>query len=58
MKLYGDYPHQWGRVKSIDQTPAQYACAVERTSTDYSPSWYVVMAFIAAVATVVIVWTA
>ena len=30
-RLYGDYPHQWGRVKSIDQTPADYASAIERT---------------------------
>ena len=29
--LYGDYPHAWGRIKSIDQTPAEYACSVERT---------------------------
>jgi hypothetical protein len=29
--LYGDYPHIWGRIKSIDQTPAEYANAIERT---------------------------
>ena len=58
MKLYGDYPHAWGRIKNLDQTPAEYACSVERTSTDYSPAWYVCMAAIAAVATVVIWWTA
>jgi hypothetical protein len=51
-------PQAWTRVRNVDQSPVDYACAVERTSTDYSPSWYVVMAFIAAVATVVIVWTA
>ena len=57
--LYGDYPHAWGRIKSIDQTPAEYASAIERTrSTDYSPAWYVWMAAIAAVSTVVIWWTA
>ena len=56
--LYGDYPHQGGRIKSVDQTPADYASSIERTSSDYSPAWYVWMAAIAAVATVVIVWTA
>ena len=56
-RLYGDYPHAWGRVKSIDQTPAQYACSVERVGgTDYSPRWYAVMAAIAAVTAFVIVW--
>ena len=58
MKLYGDYPQTFGRVKSTPDNPAQYACAIERTSTDYSPAWYVWMAAIAVVATVVIVWTA
>ena len=29
--LYGDYPHQWGRIKSVDQTPADYASSIERT---------------------------
>ena len=53
--LFLDCPPAYTRTKSLDQTPADYACAIERTrSTDYSPSWYVWMAAIAAVATVVI----
>jgi len=30
-QLYGDYPHQWGRIKNLDQSPADYASAIERT---------------------------
>jgi len=49
-------PQAWTRTKNIDQSPAQYANAIERTSTDYSPSWYVVMAFIAAITSVLVWW--
>ena len=51
MKLYGDYPHQWGRVKSIDQTPADYASAIERTGGhetrgDIAVRWAVCFGFV------------
>lgn len=57
--LFLDCPPAWTRTKSLDQTPADYASAIERVGgTGYSPSWWVAMALITAVATVVIVWTA
>jgi len=56
--LFLDCPPAWTRTKSLDQSPADYASAIERTrGTDYSPSWWTAMAFIAAVATVVIWYT-
>ena len=57
--LFLDCPPAWTRTKSLDQSPADYACSVQRSGgTGYSPAWWVAMALIAAVATVVIVWTA
>ena len=59
MKLYGDYPHAWGRVKSLDQTPADYASAIERTGGsetrgDLAVKWAVRFGFVFVVALLVL----
>ena len=57
--LFLDCPPAWARTRNLDQTPADYPSATERAGgTGYSPSWWVAMALIAAVATAVIVVTA
>ena len=58
-RLYGDYPHAWGRVKSIDQTPADYAQAIERTDGhetrgDLAVKWVVRVGFVFVVCLLVI----
>ena len=32
--LFLDCPPAWTRIKSLDQSPADYACSVERTKGD------------------------
>ena len=58
-RLYGDYPQTFGRVKSVLDNPAQYACAVERTSGhetrgDLAVKWVVRVGFVFVVALLVV----
>lgn len=48
--------HDTHFARSMGETPLRpdYASAIERVHTDYSPAWYVWMAAIAAVSTVLI----
>ena len=53
-KLYGDYPHAWGRCKSVDQSPADYSCAIQRTGGthtrgDIAVLWAVRFGFVAVI---------
>jgi len=52
--------HDTHFARSMGETPLRpdYANAIERVHTDYSPAWYVWMAAIAACTTVLIWWTA
>ena len=59
MKLYGAYPHAWGRVKNLDQPPAEYACSVERTDGhetkgDLAVKWAVRFGFVFVLALLVL----
>lgn len=44
-------PQAWTRTKNIDQSPAQYACSIERTSGhethgDLAVKWAVLFGFV------------
>ncbi len=59
MKLYGDYPQTFGRVKSVLDNPSRYACSIERhRGTDYSLAWWIAMALIAVITVVGVMVTA